>query len=257
MLRCEYHVAQQLVWDADFRRAFLSSPQQTVQERYPDLKELGRFGPQQFCGIEEAAYYRVASASRASKAVFPRGHQLVIAYGGLRFFEVLLADYLDAPRPWDAVYEVFDGYILGPHMLTVARKYPWSDGATWIVPVLEYEWARWHTRRVIEGWSSIMPKRGRLTEGACLVAADFDLLALLAEIDRLVSAWVPPEVYVWRARPGSGIYRAGIFAKNKDIAEVRLSEDTFDTVRAVADDPTTPIDPQIQEALIEIGLLAP
>lgn len=255
MLRPEYELMQRLAWDSDVRRDFLADPRDAVRQHYPALIDLERFGPQQFCGVEETAYYRIASACRASKAVFPRGHQLLMAYGGLRFFEVLLKNYLDAPRPRDAVYEVFDGYALGPHTLNITRSYDWPSGGSWIQPILEYEWARWHIDRILQGWSPLVPARGRFGPGTLFISAEYDLKAMLSEIDRMVSAWVPAEVYRWRAVPGEGEFHVAIFGRDDSVAEVELDRVTITLLREIEREPHFPIESDLEAALIDIGLL--
>jgi hypothetical protein len=256
VLRRDYFVVQELVWNADFRRAFLRDPQAAVRARFPDVDRLERFTPAQFPGVEEAAYYRIASVCRSMKEVFPRGHHLMSAFGGLAFVECLLANYLDAPAPTDAVYELFDGYILGPEVLRCASAYSWPGDNGWIVNVLEYEWAAWHSRRVARGWRSLVPRCGRFAEGVFLLHARFDLPALLADVDRMIAASAPEEVLRWRVRPLTTVnWRAAVFPSGDQIAEVELGEETFDQLAELAQDPELETTPEFTQAFTQIGLL--
>lgn len=254
-MRPEYQLMQELVWNAEFRRRFLASPADTIRDSFPHIGGLERFGPTQFPGIEESAYYRIASCCRASKVAFARGHHLILAFGGMQFFEQLLSKYLEAPKPVDAVYEIFDSYILAPEVIRLARSFPWINNAEWIVPVLEYEWARVHSGRVALGWQSLIPARGLLTRGVFLIRADYDLRALFADLDRMIAASVPEEVYRWRASPGRGDFRVAVYPRADQIAEVELDDQLYELLVDVGQRRASLLSSEVRDSLVEAGLI--
>jgi len=254
-MRPEYQLMQDLSWDAAFRRRFLNAPADAVRERYPQIDHLERYGPAQFGGIEESAYYRVASCCRASKTHFPRGHQLLLAFGGLAFFEDLLVGYLDSPRPTDAVYELFDSYKLAPEIIRVAHRFKWQNDADWIVPVLEYEWARLHAGRVARGWKSLIPTHGLLPDGLYIVCANYDLQALLSDLDRMMAASVPDEVYRWRAVPGSGRFRVAVYPHGGQIAEVELDDQLLGILEQARAGRLPVLSTEVADSLVDAGLI--
>jgi hypothetical protein len=255
-MRPEYLLMQDLSWNATFRREFLAGPVEAVKSRFPDIGQLERYGPTQFAGIEESAYYRIASCCRATKVHFPRGHHLLLAFGGLPFFEQLLEGYLDAQRPTDAVYELFDSYILAPEIINVARHFAWANDAQWIVPLLEYEWARLHAGRVANGWKSRIPTKGLLPGCLHVVHADYDLRALLSDLDRMIAASVPDEVYRWRSIPGRGSFHVAVYPLGDQIGELELDESMVEIFEHVTEGQIDILSDEVKEALVDAGLIS-
>jgi hypothetical protein len=231
VLRSDYAAIQRLMWDGELRRRFVADPRgELVPGLSPSLAR--RISTREVAGIEESAYYRIASCARAIATVFEHGSVLLNAFGGLRYLETLLRDYLDAPAPMRGTYELFDGYILAPRAIHVARTFDFDEGARWIVDVLEFEWAVWHSRRCALGWEPLVRPPASFKRPVFLLGMSFELQALIDDIVRMRAANVPEAVYRWRCIPNFG--RSTfllVFDTGNDIGTVELTEDAYDNVR--------------------------
>jgi hypothetical protein len=220
-VRIEYEVAQALMWDAALRRDFFLDPRAALARRFPTLTAPERFGPRQFGGIEEEAHRRMAELCRASRELFGRGFHLL---GGEAFFEVVLRGFL---REGDSPSEPFDLMHVGERVLEAAHA-PAFDGAfEYTRPVLDYEWARFRARQVIEDGVDPSSSAGSLVAGAALVWAPFDLVGLLEEIERISRSQAPSWLYAARARPAPGELRRVIFPSGRKIIEADVDAELY------------------------------
>lgn len=254
MLRSDYVAIQRLMWDADLRRRFIANPHGAEHAELPPAVA-ARLGPREIAGIEESAYYRIASCARAVATVFHHGSVLLNAFGGLPYLEGLLKGYLAAPTPREATHELFDGYILGPEVIRVARDFAFAGDARWVVNVLEYEWATWHSRRCAMGWAPrVAPPRG-FKRPAFVLEIPFEIEALIEDVVRMRAAGVPEAVYRWRCQP-SFLRTAHklIFAAGTDVAEVDLAPATLEHVRRHQRG-EEPLAPALEAALAAHGVV--
>jgi len=230
VLRSDYAAIQRLMWDGDLRRQFVANPYgDRITDLSPQLAKL--LTSREVAGIEESAYYRIASCARALAVVFEHGSVLLNAFGGLRFIEELLKNYLDAPSPTESTHELFDGYILAPEAIRVARSFEFDSNARWLVGLLEFEWAVWHSRRCVMGWAPLLPTLRGFKRTASLLNIRFELMALVEDVVRMRAANVPEAVYRWRCRPN--FERPTfmlVFGAGDEIATVELNEGAFDNI---------------------------
>jgi hypothetical protein len=259
-MRIEYDIYQRLMWDPGFRRRFLTDRAGTIREAYPACQDPGLFASLNLSGLDEEAYRRMAALYRTSKDMFPRSHNLLMSFCGVAFFEQVLADFFDFTQSGRRsgksleILEPFDGYVVGPMILDLVETWP-DKNMWWIRGVVQYEWALWQARRVAGGWPplKITPP---LAEGATLVAAGYDLKALLREIVRLENAAVGAEVYLWRIEPGPGSYFAAIYPRDGQILEAKLDAESFAELQsAIAQERPCDMNEDLKDTVAKIGLV--
>jgi hypothetical protein len=233
-VRAEYEIFHRLVWDAAFRKAFISEGAPAIRRCYEDGWDETLFNhPVVVPGLQEEAYRRVAAVCRTSKQVFPGGHELLMGHFGDAFFEQVLTDtYLSLTQSGQGVLEIlepFDGYIVGPAIMRRACTAA-TTGPRYVTGVLDREWALWHARRVLNGWPALYDA-SPLVQGTSLVEADFDLRNLMKEVRRLETSHVGRATYAWRVVPPPGSYAALIFPRDGEVVEARLGDAERDTLK--------------------------
>jgi hypothetical protein len=260
-VRLEYEIAQHLVLDAAFREAFLEDRAAALRSYYPGFEDAGDlFGRRATrAGLEEEAYRRVAEISRTSRSVFPQAHQLLVATHGDAVFESVLKEMHDdyvRGETGNAVLEIlepFDGYLVAPRII---RSFERADAAnaSWLGPVLLYEWGIWQAARVVQGWPALFDS-SPLSQGTTLVAADFDLKKILSTTKRLNHSSVSPAVWRRRARPPAGQYLCAIYPLNGRVAEVTLDEPTFRSLQEAMGNETGRLPAETCATVEQIGLV--
>lgn len=254
MLRSDYNAIQRLMWDGDARRRFLACPQGvTVSDLSISLKKL--LSSREIAGIEESAYYRIASCSRALAELFVNGSVLLNSFGGLSYIETLLKGYLNVSTPTAATYSLFDGYILAPEAIRVAASFDFAENASWIAYLLEYEWAVWHSQRCALGWEPLVAPLEGFARSVFLLQVPFELQALLDDVARMKAASVPEEVYRWRCKPNfsQSTYLLVSYTSN-NVASIELSPYAYANLAESIQGANT-LDSDLAELLHEHGLI--
>jgi hypothetical protein len=237
-MREEYAIYIRLCHDKSFLTRFFENRKETIMSEYPEADvELFTNSTATKHGLEEEYYKRLYNLQGCSRDIFGECHYLILALYGDLFFEDILTHFYNTkfkPELFSGKQEIiepFDGYVIGPYIMNVLVNMQTKD-SWWLTPLLNYKWGLWQANRVALGFPPLY-KVKNMKDGTTFIEADFDLPALLNEVNRLDGNSVSYDLFRKRIIPKKGYYACLIFIEGQRVLTAKLNRKSADQTKKV------------------------